>query len=217
MQTSQWEVIILKPTRVFLSFLASQLPDTELPELKTLQTDCTAYVMRKQPDDEATLDELERHFSKMFHHEISRWLGPDAHNAIETSFLDFLCCFKFEMHNHQVLMERSIQEAKQLICIKPRSVLLKWMRSAVGDHYELTQILDQVHVSRLAENSTVVLKSFAKLADIKPFLNQFYKTLFDAEMSRMCGEPDEWPMVNSFETFSRYFAVEIHTQLIHLS
>ena len=52
MEQGQWEVIILKPTSVFLSFLAAQLPDVDLPELQLLQTNNTAYVIRRQASEE---------------------------------------------------------------------------------------------------------------------------------------------------------------------
>lgn len=216
MQPSQWEVIILRPTTIFLAFLASQLPEQELPELKLLQTDSTAYLISKQADDEKTLNEIERHFTRMFRHEISRWLGKDARNEIETSFLDFLCCFKFELHSQILLMESSIDEGQQLLRIKPRSVLLNWMRETVHDQEELIAVLDKVSVANLAENATVVVKNFNRLDEIKPFLNQNYQTIFAAEMMRMCEDEEEWPVIDSLQSFSRYFEVEIHTQLIHL-
>lgn len=216
MQQSQWEIIILKPTTVFLSFLASQLPHINLPDLRLLQTDNTAYAIGKQKDDEDTLNEIERHFPRMFRHEICRWLGEDARNEIEGSFLDFLCCFKFELHSQIVLMEDSFESGKQLIRIKPRSVLLKWMKTAVEDQPELTTVLENVSLTRLAENATVLVKNFQILSDIKPFLKQYYHILFEAEMLRMCDNEEQWPMVDSYQTFSRYFTVDIHTQLIHL-
>lgn len=216
MQQSQWEIIILKPTAVFLSFLASQLPHVNLPDLRLLQTDNTAYVIKKQKDDEETLNEIERHFARMFRHEICRWLGEDARNEIEGSFLDFLCCFKFELHSQIVLMEDSFDNGKQLIRIKPRSVLLKWMKTAVEEQPELTTVLENVSLSHLAENATVLVKNFNILSDIKPFLKQYYHILFEAEMLRMCDNEEQWPMVDSYQTFSRYFTVDIHTQLIHL-
>lgn len=216
MQHSQWEIIILKPTAVFLSFLASQLPHINLPDLRLLQTDNTAYAIKKQKDDEETLNEIERHFARMFRHEICRWLGEDARNEIEGSFLDFLCCFKFELHSQIVLMEDSFDNGKQLIRIKPRSVLLKWMKTAVEDQPELTTVLEHVSLHHLAENATVLVKNFKILSDIKPFLKQYYHVLFEAEMLRMCDNEEQWPMVDSYQAFSRYFTVDIHTQLIHL-
>ena len=66
MKPSQWEIIILKPTRAFLSFLASQLPGVDLPELRLLQMDNTAYVMAKQESDEETLMRLSVIFLKCF-------------------------------------------------------------------------------------------------------------------------------------------------------
>jgi len=108
MQQSQWEVVILKPTSVFRSFLGAQVPDIEMPDLDVLQTDTTAFTIPKHQSEEETLDEIEKHFPKMFRHEISRWLGEDARNDIEGSFLDFLCCFKFELHSQIVLMEPTL-------------------------------------------------------------------------------------------------------------
>lgn len=217
MKTGQWEIVTLKPTSVFLSFLAAQLPDVELPDLALLQTDTTAYVIPKHDSEEETLDEIEKHFSTMFRHEIQRWLGDDARNKIEGSFLDFLCCFKFEMHSHIVLMEPEVQDGKQLICIKPRSVLLKWMKStAIEEESDLATVLQEVNLSNLTENATVVIKNFTQLSDIKSFIQQYYRPIFKAEMLRMCDRAELWPVVDTFETFCRYFSVEIHTQLIHL-
>jgi len=216
MQPSEWEIIVLKPTRVFLTFLASQLPEVDLPSLKKLQTDNTAYVIKKQSDDEATLNEIERHFATMFRHEICRWLGDDARNKIEGSFLDFLCCFKFEMHTHILLMENTLDSGNQLLRIKPRSVLLKWMRATVEDDEELVSVLQHINLSHLAENATVVIKNFNGLADIKPFLQQSYQKIFATEMLRMCDSQEQWPVIDSYETFTQYFSVSIHTQLLHL-
>lgn len=212
----QWDLIILKPTRTFLTFLASQLPEIELPDLRLLQMDNTAYVIAKQESDEDTLNEIERHFATMFRHEISRWLGEEARNKIEGSFLDFLCCFKFELHSQIVLMEPKLANGQHLIRVKPRSVLLKWLRSTLEENSGLSPVLEGIKLSDLAENATVIVKSFTSFADIKAFVKTYYPTIFKAEMSRMCDKAEDWPVIDSYQTFSRYFAVDIHTQLYHL-
>jgi hypothetical protein len=217
MQQGEWEVVILKPTHVFLSFIASQLPDVELPDLRLLHTDTTAYVIRKYQDEEETLSEIENYFPKMFRHEVKRWLGTEAYREVEASFLDFLCCFKFELHSQIVLMESDIEEGQRLLCIKPRSVLLKWMKSAIEEpSQEIIEALEEVSVANLAENATVVIKNFKQLGEIKLFIQQYYRPIFKAEMLRMCDRTEFWPQVHSFQEFSRYFTVEIHTQLVHL-
>ena len=152
----------------------------------------------------------------MFRHEISRWLGADARNEIEGSFLDFLCCFKFELHSHIVLLENEFREGQQLLRIKPRSVLLKWIKSAVQDDTELMNVLEKVNLADLAENATVIVKAFGELTEIKSFLRQYYPIIYEAEMLRMCERGEQWPYVDSYESFCRYFAVDIHTQLINL-
>ncbi|MCL5272027.1 MAG: hypothetical protein M1486_01685 [Gammaproteobacteria bacterium] len=216
MHQRQSEIVVLKPTTVFLSFLASQLPENDLPSLKTLQTDNTAYVIPRHNSDEETLNEIEKHFSTMFRHEICRWLGANARNEIEASFLDFLCCFKFELHSHIILMEPTMEDGHQLLNIKPRTMLLHWMKSAVDDEEELANVMERVNLSQLVENSTVMVKNFPALKNVKPFLKQYYKPIFETAMSRMSNQSDEWPEVDTFQSFGKYFTVEIHTQLIHL-
>jgi hypothetical protein len=216
MQHSQWEIIILKPTHTFLSFLALQLPDVDLPELRLLKNDNTAYIMAKQHNDEETFNEIERHFAVMFRHEICRWLGEYAQNEIEGSFLDFICCFKFELHSHIVLMEQSISDGRHLLCVRPRSVLLKWMRSVIEEQSDYGDVVGCINLSHLADNATVVIKNFDDIVDIKSFLRLYYQTIFTAEMLRMSDRAEEWPKVDSYPEFCRYFAIDLHTQLIHL-
>ncbi|MCW8398298.1 hypothetical protein OQJ26_05775 [Legionella sp. PATHC038] len=217
MRHSQHEIAVLKPTAVFLSFLTSQLPETKLPDLRLLQIDNTAYVLQKQNSDDATLNEIEKYFSKMFHHEISRWLGDKARHAIETNFLDFLCCFKFELHNHILLMEPSIEKSHQLLLIKPRMALLNWIKESLEGQDDLVDVIEKVELSHLEENATALVKNFSNLTEIKPFIKEHYISIFSAAMSRMSSQPEQWPSIDSFQDFSHYFAIEIHTQLIHLS
>ena len=216
MHVNSYEIVVLKPTEVFLSFLKSQLPEAKLPDLRLLQIDNTAYVLPKQDSDEAMLDEIEKHFTTMFRHEIGRWLGDKARNEIETNFLDFLCCFKFELHNHIILMEPSIEQGNQMLLLKPRMPLLNWIKSVVEGQDDMADVIERVNLSHLEENATVMVKNFANLMEIKPFIKQYYASLFTAAMSRMSGQSNQWPLVDSFQSFSKYFAVEIHTQLIYL-
>lgn len=217
MERCQSEIVILKPTTVFQAFLAAQKSEHELPDLELLQTDPTAYVIKRQASEEETVDEIERHFPRMFKHEISRWLGDDARSSIEGSFLDFLCCFKFELHSQIILMEKTIAEGRQLLSIKPRSVLIKWMKAQIADQEDdLTSILDRVNLANLAENATVVVKNFNPLTQVKPFLKCYWRQILQVELSRMCDKADQWPAIDCLDEFSRYFSVAIHTQLIHL-
>jgi hypothetical protein len=216
MRQKHYEIVLLKPTAVFLAFLASQLPETKLPDLRLLQIDNTAYVIPKRDSDEETLDEIEKHFSTMFRHEICRWLGDKARSAMETNFLDFLCCFKFEMHNHIILMEPSITEGRQLILLKPRIALLNWLKSVTENQEDLVEVVERVELAHLEENATVMVKNFSNLTEIKPFIKHYYQPLFSTAMSRISNQSRQWPVIESFQSFSKYFAIEIHTQLIHL-
>lgn len=217
MQANQSVILVLKPTSTFLSFLKSQLPEhVELPDLPVLQADSTAYVIQDHQDDEAMLDEIERHFPTMFRHEIARWLGENARNEIEGSFLDFLCCFKFEIHSHMLCWEAGLAEGNQILRIKPRSVMLKWLKSSSEKEGESNNVL-AANFTEITENATIIVKNFNKLGEIKNFLQENYLPIFQAEMHRMYQAADSWPDIDSFEMFNRYFSVQIHTKLVHLN
>ena len=220
MQQNESDIIVLKPTAAFLSFLETQLPDIDFPNLRLLKRDPTAYTLARQDTEEATLDEIERLYPRMFRHEISRVLGEDVCTSIEGSFLDFLCCFKFELHDQIILMEPDLQQGHQLLCIKPRTVLLRWIESAESAESEsapdTTQIIDRVNLSHLAENATVLVKNFNHPSEIKPFIKHYYRPIFKAELFLMGTSAEQWPAIDSFQLFRRYFTVDIHTQLVHL-
>jgi hypothetical protein len=224
MQQCQREIIFLKPTSALLSFLAEQLPNVTLPDLNAIQSDTTAYTIPVHQTDDALLDTIERHFSYMFQYEIERWLGAKATLDIKATFLDFLCCFKFEIHSNIVLLEPSMHDGKQLLRVKPRALLLKKMQEILdsnlsehdddGDQDVL--VIDQIKLAHLTENATVVIKNFEQVDEIKPFVQQFYRPIFKLEMMRMCEHREQWPKMLSFDDFSRYFLVDVHTNIIHL-
>lgn len=217
MQQSYREIVILKPTSVFLSFLAAQGPEVELPTLEQLHADTTAYTIAKQDGEEETLDEIERHFPDMFRYEINRWLGGKSRTPIEGSFLDFLCCFKFEMHSQLVVMEPTIEHGRALLCIKPRSVLLKWIKSSIEEQEEDPHdVMERVTLTQLSENATVIIKNFETHTEIQSLLDHHYPAMFNAEMLRMCDRKEHWPDVNSCAEFNQYFSVEVHSNVVHL-
>ena len=212
MQQCQREIIFLKPTSALLSFLAEQLPNVTLPDLNAIQSDTTAYTIPVHQTDDALLDTIERHFSYMFQYEIERWLGAEATLG-----------FKFEIHSNIVLLEPSMQDGKQLLRVKPRALLLKKMQemleSNLGDHDDDDQdvlVIDQIKLAHLTENATVVIKNFQQVDEIKPFVQQFYRPIFKLEMMRMCEQREQWPEMLSFDDFSRYFLVDVHSNIIHL-
>ena len=86
MKHSRLDVLILKPTTSFLSLLTALRSDVSLPDLLQLQTDTTAYTIRKQPNEEAMLAAIEQNYQRIFKHEIGRWLGSKCSNDIEIIF-----------------------------------------------------------------------------------------------------------------------------------
>ena len=210
------DVVILKPTAVFLKFLSTHFPQAVVPDLAALKTDSTAYTISRQDTDEETLNEIERNFVAMFRHEIYRAIGKHTPYDVEVSFLDFLCCFKFELHSQIVIMENSLTQGQQLLRVKPKSVLLTWMKTAFDDQIDFSEFLKQINLNHLTENATVLVKNFNHTMEVKPFIQHYYRPIFKAEMLRICNTTETWPEVDSFESFNRYFSVELHTQLVHL-
>lgn len=217
MYSGQYDIVILKPTRAFLTFLADQMPGVALPSLKELQKSCTAYAIQKQKSDEATLDEIERHFVTMYQHEIQRCCQLEPAKKIEGTFLDFLCCFKIEMHSQILILEDNISEGKQLVRVKPNSHLLKWIRTIADKDPTISSLISSLSMSHLTDNATVIIKNFGQVAeDIHIFILDYYKQIYEAEMSRLSEMTEQWPEVNSYHDFSQYFTVTTHPKLVHL-
>ena len=113
-------------------------------------------------------------------------------------------------------MEPSIEQGHQLLLFKPHLALLNWLKEVVEGQDDLVEVMGRVKLSNLEENYTVMVKNFANLTEIKPFINDFYHPIFSTAMTRITSRSDQWPVIDSFQEFKSYFSVEIHTQLIHL-
>ena len=218
MQLEPREVILLKPTPAFVSFLAGQLPEAVVPSLHLLQTDITAYTLPLHDTEDALLETLEMLFPLMFEHEIKRWFGDEILLEMKASFFDFLCCFKFELHSHLVVLEPSFEADQQLLRVRPRAFLLKKIQDQAFEAAEedIATWVEQVSLSHMTENATVVIKKFTTLDEVHPFVKQYFRPIFKMEMMRVCDSESQWPSVTSFEEFSRYFLIDIHTNLLHL-
>ncbi|MDP3559214.1 MAG: hypothetical protein Q8R79_02520 [Legionellaceae bacterium] len=215
MSANDWEVVVLKPTSAFLSFIAEQLGAAALPELRLIQTDNTAYLIPAQLNNEVLLETLECHYKTIFSYEIARWVGQDVVTDIKASFLDFLCAFTFELHSNLLVMEVSSLLGRQLLRIKPRELLLKWMKAGHAELVDNSDILNKINLSHITENATAVIKNFEKLSDVKPFLRHYYPSMYEAERLRIESYGlQHWPYIDSYQMFSRFFVVELHTRLV---
>ena len=209
-------IIILKPTSFFTSFVAEQLPDFDCPIEEDLESDYTAYTIPACDSDEALLEQLERLSPYMFRHEVVRLLGKNLASKIKSDFLDFLCCFRFEVHAHSVLTESSIEDCHELVCVKPRVVDLEWQPATNDDEIEVRDILQTMNLSQVPQTASVLVKKFDKLADIKPLVHRYCRPLLKQEFMKKAAQLIQWPSNSSIQMFNRYFAIEVHTQLVHL-
>ena len=216
MQENHYELIVLKPTRMFLFFLMAMRPDIKWPTLSVFQRDTTAYTLPKCHSDMAVLTEIENHFSQMFRHEVSRWLGDDLHYSIVDSFTDFLCCFKFELYDNIMLMENDIRMGKQWLCIRPRAIEVK-LRSSVVDVDSAGGVFPRIHGFDASRQSMVIIKNFCTKRDIRPFVQRHYQPILNAKMSKPSLQGlSLHPDIKSYASFNRYFTCKAHSRLIHL-
>lgn len=209
-------IIILKPTSFFTSFVAEQLPDFDCPIEEDLESDYTAYTIPACDDDEALLEHLERLFPFMFRYEATRLLGEELASKIQADFLDFLCCFRFEMHSQSILMEQSIQDCEQFVCVKPKVVDLEWLPEANADQIEIRDVLQALNASQQSQTASVLVKRFDKLADLKPLVQKYCRPLLKQDFMKKAAQLIQWPSASAMQTFNRYFAIEVHTQVVHL-
>lgn len=213
MVSEQVEIVILKPTSVFLKFLRQQLPGFSIPSLKELQKNRAAYVIKKQFDDESTLNEIERHFITIFQHEIEVACSKEAlKQNVQGTFLDFLCCFKIDLHSQILVLEDDVMQGQHLIRIKPGSALLKWLRAHVDPKDDIL-----LNLAALRDNATVIIKNFEQVEkEVDQFIMCHYQEIYAAEQARLAQLAEDWPNVASYRDFSQYFKVTSHNKLIHL-
>lgn len=216
MSQSQSCIIVLKPTSFFSAFIAEQLPDFSYPDEGQLDADNTAYTMPVCDSDEALLEHLERLFPFMFRHEVTRLLGKGMADKIEADFLDFLYCFKFEVHSQTVLTESSLEDCHQWVSVKPRVVDLDWAPTSHDDQLAVKDILHTLHCASAVSGATVLVKSFDKLSDLKPLMQRYCRPILKNDLMKKAAQIIQWPTMTSLQMFHRYFAVEVHTQLVHL-
>jgi hypothetical protein len=209
-------IIILKPTSFFTSFVIEQLPDFDCPNEEDLESDYTAYTIPACDDDEALLEHLERLFPFMFRHEVNRLLGKQLGSKIKADFLDFLCCFKFEVHAHSVITESSINDCRQLVCVKPRTIDLDWQPANEESEIEVRGFLNTLNTAQTAQTASVLVKKFDRSADLKPLIFRYCKPLLRQEFMKKAAQIIQWPSASSLQIFNRYFAIDVHTQLVHL-
>lgn len=208
-------IIILKPTSFFTSFVAEQLQDFDCPIEEDLESDCTAYTIPACDDDEVLLEHLERLYPFMFTHEVTRVWGKELASKIQADFLDFMCCFRFEMHQSMV-MESSIQDCHQLVCVKPKVVDLEWLPATNEDEIEVRDVLQALNAPSTTQTASVLVKKFDKLADLKPLVHKYCRPLLKQDFMKKAVQLIQWPSASAMQTFNRYFAIEVHTQLVHL-
>lgn len=205
--------IILKPTAYFLAFVADQLPDFEKPLEDDKPSDFTAYTIPVYENDEALLEHLERLYPYMFQYEVTRLYGEARASKVTADFLDFLCCFKFEVHARTLATKTSGGSDQQLVRIKPKTVSFAWGESEdpiiLEDFLKAKDLLDTIN------SPTVLLKKFDRL-DMKPLLQRYCRPLTYKDKVKKAAQAVYWPTLQSWQLFNRYFAIELHTQLVHL-
>ena len=201
--------IILKPTPFFVSFITEQLPDFE--ELR--QLDHTAYTIPICDSDEALFEHLERLYPYMFRYEVTRLFGKALADKLSADFLDFLCCFKFDVHKQPLMVGTSLKDCRQLVCVKPRTIAFEW---APSEDPIVVNDLMKTHDLFASINTTTVLVKHVDNLDIKQLLNCYCRPLLQANVMKKPAQVIQWPTSQSWRLFDRYLAVEVHTQLVHL-
>ncbi|HVT62323.1 MAG TPA: hypothetical protein VHD33_02400 [Legionellaceae bacterium] len=208
-------IIVLKPTSFFNSFIGEQLSDFDYPKEDESEADHTAYVIPSCDSDDVLLEHLERLFPYMFRYEVARRLGKALVSRIKADFLDFLYCFKFEVHSQTVLSESSIEDCQQLVCVKPKVVDLQGWPPATEEQIEVKDLLQTLNAPPVS--ASVLVKRFDRLSDLKPLLQRYCRPIFKKSgLMKKAAQNLQWSTMTSLQMFHRYFAIEVHTQLVHL-
>ena len=149
----------------------------------------------------------------MFRYEVTRLFGKALADKLSADFLDFLCCFKFDVHKQPLMVGTSLKDCRQLVCVKPRTIAFEWAPSE--DPIVVNDLMKTHDLFALINTTTVLVKHVDNL-DIKQLLNCYCRPLLQANVMKKPAQVIQWPTSQSWRLFDRYLAVEVHTQLVHL-
>lgn len=216
MKYKEANILILKPTVKFISFIQLNLPNLDWTSLEDLKFETTAYVVRDIQNDDDLLIELERMYLLIFNTEISKILGKKLAKKINCSFFDFLNCFKFEIHKKAALTNLITNDRQQVASIKPKSVSINV--PIIAGKTNLMDICEALEQVNLASKQQIIVKGFNQVEELFDFIKRYYKFIFNFKFN-ICSSD----IANKFNIFSdlkllrRYLKVEMHSDSLHVN
>lgn len=95
---------------------------------------------------------------------------------------------------------------RSILVLKPTTLFFDWFSQLPNPEYEGLDLKD------LQEDSTAVMVPFFFETDeIFEYFETVYSEFFEAELSLWCDDENDWPQDRSFETFKKWFDLELHT------
>ena len=92
---------------------------------------------------------------------------------------------------------------------------LEWLQES-DDQIEVRGILHALNTSQTGQTASLLVRHYDRLADLKPLVQRYCRPLLKQDFMKKAAQLIQWPSVSSLQMFHRYFAVEVHTQVVHL-
>lgn len=201
----QQELFFVEPTIFFYKFLIRQGIAVQKLKKSLMHIDNTAYFIKRQLSNEATISEIEKNYLSIFLYETRRWLGKPFCFNEKPSLCDFANCFSLEFHQNVCLFVN--ERRHNLFCfkIKPRQSLLKWFNLNTTKENDFKSKFSLVDIQ---QNSTVVLTKLKKLEDVLGFVTDNFEKFASLENKRLLLSC--LPLIKTFDDYKRFFSISIH-------
>jgi hypothetical protein len=100
---------------------------------------------------------------------------------------------------------------RAVLVVKPLLPFLNWLNSVVEKEHILS--LDDVR----RDETTYLIPESTDEKDSEHLLQLIYTEVFEHELGGWCTEEGLWPANRSYQTFRKWFEVEIHTMVVDIS
>lgn len=109
-------------------------------------------------------------------------------------------------------------EQQFIAIIKPREAIKEWFEKLAIYFNESPLNIDRFGLEPLRTDASVYVlpDGINRQETAAQFVKENYQFIFEKELLRIVDDSKLWPQTLDFETFSKWFQVEIHSRIIVL-
>lgn len=97
---------------------------------------------------------------------------------------------------------------RSILILRPTTLFFTWFSQLSNPEHE------GLTLKNLQDDSTaIMLPHFFEQDQMLAYFEEIYLEFFELELTLWCEDENDWPKDRSFETFKKWFDLELHTTL----